>query len=150
MPQRIEGGYSDKLETIMRMTRRSFLTFLGAVSLTGAAINQKRTGAAPKVTVINLFSVAGLQYYQGPQIAGSLVSGDTLRLIPEPGNAYDGFAVEIFQGKNKLGYVPRSDNRHISRMLAQGVNLYCEVLEVTPDRLPWSGVRVQVSLIEKV
>ncbi|MFP3870970.1 MAG: HIRAN domain-containing protein [Syntrophobacteria bacterium] len=57
-----------------------------------------------------------------------LQAGERLALTPEPDNPYDRFAVEIHWRSVKMGYVPRSDNRHISRLLRQGADLVCRTI----------------------
>lgn len=95
--------------------------------------------------LLNRFSIAGFFYYEGSKVLHHLKSGDRLVLRAEPTNPHDEFAVEIFFGPDKLGYVPRSDNRHISRLLQQGAALRCKVIEVK-DSDEWQNVRVAVSL----
>jgi hypothetical protein len=74
-------------------------------------------------------------------------AGDPLRLVAEPTNPHDEFAVEIWRGEHQLGYVPRSDNRHLSRLLRQGATLAGEVWEADPDATVWEMVRARVYLI---
>lgn len=129
----------------MNISRRRFLRAIPALALLlGGAPAQ---GEA-RETVINRFCVAGFQYYQGQEVQPWIRPGETLRLIPEPGNPHDRFAVEIYRGGSKLGYVPRSDNRHISRLLRDGVGLACRVEGVGAGESPWNAVRVTVSLLQ--
>jgi hypothetical protein len=45
-------------------------------------------------------------------------------LIPEPNNRYDEHAVIVaFEGK-KLGYLPRSQNKNVSKILQAGYDAY--------------------------
>lgn len=75
-----------------------------------------------------------------------LKPGSLLSLVREPGNPYDSFAVEIFCEDIKLGYVPRTDNIHISRLLQQGAHVICRAVEVDPHTAPWEMVKVEVLL----
>ncbi|MBW2107877.1 MAG: HIRAN domain-containing protein [Deltaproteobacteria bacterium] len=75
-----------------------------------------------------------------------LKPGARLRLVREPDNRHDRFAVAIHLGKAKLGYVPRSDNKHISRLLRQGATLDCRVVEVDPGAVVYQMVKVEVVL----
>ena len=54
--------------------------------------------------------------------------------------------MRIDLGDLKLGYVPRSDNRHLSRLLRQGAALECRIIAVQPKEAPWRGVRVAVGM----
>jgi len=47
----------------------------------------------------------------------------------------------------KLGYLPRSDKKHISRLPAQGVGLTCWVVESNPLESTWRMVKVEVLLL---
>jgi hypothetical protein len=76
-----------------------------------------------------------------------LYRGCPLNLLVEPDNPYDHFAVAIYIDETKLGYVPRSDNKHISRLLDQDVRLECRIIEVNPDAAVWNMVRVDVFLV---
>lgn len=68
--------------------------------------------------------IAGLQYYEVLEVWKQLEIGQTLDLIPEPDNRYDKHAVVVaFEGK-KLGYLPRSQNRVISKILQAGHDAY--------------------------
>lgn len=49
-------------------------------------------------------------------------------------------------GNTKLGYVPRTDNKHISRLILQNAGLTCRVAEVHPEERMWRMVRVEVGL----
>ncbi len=128
------------------MRRRSFLK-----GLLGAAAVKVTPGFAktpePKSVLINRFTVAGFQYYQGPQIIAGIKAGDALGLKTEPGNPHDRFAVQVFHGRTMIGYVPRSDNRHLSRLLRQRAALNCRAIEVRPDGVPWQALRIEVSLL---
>ncbi len=130
------------------LSRRGFLKLLGAAPAVGAALQAPVSvkAAAPKTTLINRFSIAGFQYYDGPQHLAAFRPGDQLTLVAEPGNPHDEFAVQIYRGRLMLGHVPRSDNRHISRLLLDGVELQGRIEAVCPDNPAWRAVRVGVYL----
>ena len=68
--------------------------------------------------------IAGLQYYEVLEVWKKLEIGQTLDLIPEPNNRYDEDAVVVaFTGK-KLGYLPRSQNHAVSKILRAGHDAY--------------------------
>lgn len=129
----------------MTISRRRFLGALPAFPFLFGKTEQPQ----PKKTktMINRFPVAGFQYYQGETVIHSLNPGDRLILKAEPGNPHDPFAVEIFLGRTKLGYVPRTDNKHISRLLRDKVEMICEVDEACPGSSPWNAVTVKVFML---
>jgi len=95
---------------------------------------------------MNRFSIAGFQHYSGPRLLNRLNKGTLLRLIAETNNRYDCYAVRIEWRGHKLGYVPRSDNRHISRLLLQGAKLQARVIERKTNADPWQALRVEVDV----
>ena len=130
-------------------SRRSFLAFLFKAPLIPAAVLATRKlaqalPAPPRQVLLNDFKIAGFQYYDGPKPLGELASGAQLTLRAQPANPHDFFAVEIFHGQAKLGYVPRYCNRHLSRMLQEGVPLACRADAIAPKAAPWDAVAVNV------
>ena len=76
----------------------------------------------PKNVLLNQFPIAGFQYYQGKEVIIRLRENDELVLLAEPDNQYDKYAVEVYYQSVKLGYIPKKENRHISRILQKGSN----------------------------
>ena len=68
--------------------------------------------------------IAGLQYYEVLEVWKDLEIGQRLELIPEPDNRYDKHAVIVAFGDKKLGYLPRSENRAVSKILLDGYDAY--------------------------
>jgi len=131
-------------------SRRAFLSLLVKAPLIPATVlATSDTVAAPKSperqVLMNAFAIAGFRYYDGPKELPKLTVGTRLNLRAEPDNAHDCFAVEIFHGPAKLGYVPQSCNQHISRLLLEAVPLTCEVERVNSEAPPWEAVAVSVS-----
>ncbi|PZX11795.1 HIRAN domain-containing protein [Breznakibacter xylanolyticus] len=70
------------------------------------------------------FNISGFSYYEGPIVFNDLKIGTELRLVYEPDNKYDPKAVAIYFGDEKLGFVPRSDNNEISKLLEMGHDVF--------------------------
>lgn len=96
---------------------------------------------------MNRFHIAGFQFYDGPRWVGKMKPGELLTLTAEDDNPHDRFAVKIERNGVKVGYVPRTDNFHVSRLIRRGADLRCEVEAVSPDKEPWWMVRVRVELV---
>ncbi|MFZ7127387.1 MAG: HIRAN domain-containing protein [Desulfobacterales bacterium] len=128
--------------------RRDFLKIFGALPLAAALKSAAAASPAPPEPptrlLLNRFSIAGLQYYDGLALAHRLKPEAQLELTRESRNPHDPFAVEIHLEATKLGYVPRSDNKHLSRLLEQGAQLECRVIEVDLEAGVWNRVRVEV------
>ena len=67
------------------------------------------------------FHLAGFIYHQGVAVFQELKVGATLTMVAERDNNFDPYAVALYYGDRKLGYVPRSENRHISQLSHQPV-----------------------------
>jgi hypothetical protein len=120
----------------MKQSKRQFLKQLAGIpllSLFGAA-QAETTEAGPYTEYfLNRFSVAGFQYYNGPQLIPALKPSALLSLEAEPTNPHDRYAVQISYQGSMIGYVPRSDNKHISRLLCQGATLKCKIIAPMPE-----------------
>jgi len=131
----------------MESTRRNFLSFLLATPLAGLLPKKVAAQPEPQKVLINKFTVAGFQYYTGPKLIDFVRPGDSLLLAAEPNNRHDEFAVRILYHDKHIGYVPRSDNRHISRLLQEKVRLACSVAEAHPASPPWEMLQIEVFLV---
>ncbi len=96
--------------------------------------------------LLDNFYIAGFQFYDGEYCLNKLIKQDLLLLKNEPDNKYDPYAVEIFSGSTKLGYVPRLRNQSISRMLLAGMPLFSTVENIQQDVSPWEAINVAVYL----
>jgi hypothetical protein len=57
--------------------------------------------------------------------------------------SYLWFDAQIRRGR-MLGYVPRSDNRHIHRLLRQGAHVTCRVVGADRKAPSWNQLRVEI------
>jgi hypothetical protein len=170
----------------MSASRRNFLKSVGLLPLAvlpgGHAEASNPAPTAARRLVLNRFSIAGFQYYDGPVLVQQLRPreeifyeidtgtgnveavvyrgvkgidphqlhpGSQLELKAEPSNPHDSFAVVIYLDNLKLGYVPRSDNKHLSRLIEQGAKLDCRVIEIDPEAGVWNMVRVEVGMVHE-
>ncbi len=91
------------------------------------------------------FHVAGFSYYQGSFLFSELKIGSRIELVPETNNIHDEYAVELRFNGNKIGYVPRGENREISTILKAGHDIFIGVVQqVSPAEHPEHQVRVGV------
>lgn len=90
------------------------------------------------------FEIAGFTYYDGPLVFKDLQIGSKLHLVYEPDNKFEPYAVAIYYNGHKLGYVPRSENKPISKFLEMGY----EIFETVIQRLdPTSHPELQVGVV---
>lgn len=85
------------------------------------------------------FFIAGVQYAQGKTLR--LYQGEYLILQKEPNNSSDAYAIAIYKGKHKLGYVPKAYNQ---TLYAQMDELEIVVEDFFADAPPWERVWVSV------
>lgn len=91
------------------------------------------------------FYVAGFSYYSGAELFNQLTIGSKLKIKLDRNNKYDPNAVTIkFKGK-KIGYIPKSDNQEIAKLLKAGHKIFDAVIQqVSPEEHPENQVRVGV------
>lgn len=138
--------------TLNAPARREFLNLIATLPLIPASKllagkSIARHSSIPHAEPVKDFTIAGYQYYDGPRVHESLYVGAELHLCAEPDNPHDPLAIAILLGDDKLGYVPRYCNRHLSQLLQDGVALHCTVGQVNPLGPVWELVRVHVTAI---
>jgi hypothetical protein len=124
--------------------RREFVKRLLALPLLATA--SPLAAAAVHDYDVYLFPVAGFQFHDGPQLLAHIRPGMALALVAEPDNRHDPRAIRIEAHGRHIGYVPRSDNGPLGRLIAQGAPLRARVLSVRREGEPWDAVRVAVSM----
>jgi hypothetical protein len=107
------------------MERRRFLKMAACLPLFGLCpvtrIGSQDVPAFDTRNILLLLSpVAGLRHHGGQRALAGVSPGDPLTLRREPLNPHDGRAVALYWKGEKLGYLPREDNRVIAGLLDQG------------------------------
>ena len=64
-----------------------------------------------------------------------------------PENIEDEYAVELYFKETMIGHIPRSDNKHIFRLIEQGKDLVCTIREIDPDAETWQMCKVKVEMV---
>jgi HIRAN domain. len=92
------------------------------------------------------FDIAGFSYWDGCVVFNELKIGTELRFEREEDNKFDPYAVAIYYGEYKLGFIPRAANHEISKFLELGYTNAFEVRvnRLTPDAHPENQVGVIV------
>lgn len=81
---------------------------------------------------IGNFNIAGFTYWDGCIALDKLRIGARLRLERESENRFDPYAVAIYFGEYKLGYIPEGSNRVVSQLMDLG---YGEIFDMRVQRL---------------
>lgn len=79
--------------------------------------------------LLNSFHIAGFTHYEGPLALRDLAVGTKLKLVTEPENRHDDFAVAIYKDKYKLGYIPRHSNKFIALLLQNGYEAFETIVQ---------------------
>jgi len=86
--------------------------------------------------VYKSFQIAGIEYYEALFIIEQVKVGDRLKLKLEKNNIYDENAIEIFYKKRKLGYIPKSQNYSIAKIMQARWNIFeAFVQKINKDKL---------------
>jgi hypothetical protein len=95
------------------------------------------------------FDIAGFTYYEGVLAFNELKIGIQLQLKLEEDNKYDARAVAIYFNEFKLGFIPRSENRIIYKLLKVGIDcLDVRVQRVNKKENPENQIGVVIHLIK--
>lgn len=91
--------------------------------------------------------LAGFQYYAGETLWQAMREGDRLTLVREADNPHDANAVRIEWRGQKLGYLPRAENRAVAAALDNGEAVEARIARLRPHRSPWRRVLVEVFVV---
>ena len=97
--------------------------------------------------LLNKFSVAGFFFYEGRTLLEKMKPGDILTMKPNAENMEDEYAVQLHFKDTMIGHIPRSDNKHIFRLIEQGKDLVCTIREIDPDAETWQMCKVKVEMV---
>ncbi|MBK9081411.1 MAG: HIRAN domain-containing protein [Rhizobiales bacterium] len=76
------------------------------------------------------FAIAGGDYYELEDVLERIGPGVKLTLAREPANPYDADAVAVHLDGVKLGFIPRSANTPVARLLDGGARVSAEVVRM--------------------
>jgi hypothetical protein len=85
-------------------------------------LKKKHNGINENDDIYDSFNIAGFSYCDRNDIVEELRVGFELKLITEPNNKYDKYAVAIYYDEHKLGYIPMKKNKNISQLINLGHN----------------------------
>ena len=129
------------------ISRKTFLMYLLQLPIFGGFAKYLYGFKPQQRYLLNKFSVAGFFFYEGPKLLEKMKPGVTLTMKPEPENIEDEYAVELHFKGTMIGHIPRSDNRHIFRLLEQGLHLVCTIQKINPDEETWQMCKVKVEMV---
>lgn len=91
--------------------------------------------------------LAGFRYYAGETLWHDMREGDRLTLVREADNEHDANAVRVEWRGQKLGYLPRSQNRAVATALDNGEAIDARIAKLRRHRNPWQRVLIEVFVV---
>lgn len=88
--------------------------------------------------------LAGFQYYAGSVRWEEMREGDPLVLVREVDNPHDPNAVRVEWRGEKLGYLPRAENRAVAEELDRNGRVEGRIAALRRHRDPWRRVLIEV------
>lgn len=121
------------------------LLALGVAATSGDAQAEEAPGHIR--ILVQSSPLAGFQYYGGSIHWDEMRVGDSLTLIREPDNPHDRLAVRIEWRGEKLGYLPRAENRAVAGELDRGGRVEARIARLRKHRNPWQRVLIEVFVV---
>jgi hypothetical protein len=91
--------------------------------------------------------LAGFQYHAGETLWQEMREGDRLALVREADNPHDGNAVRVEWRGQKLGYLPRAENRAVAAAMDRGEPVDARIAKLRQHRNPWQRVLIEVFVV---
>jgi len=102
---------------------------------------------AREIFVLNLF-VAGTTYCENiDDVIDQVTPGTALKMRRDPENEVDEYAIGIYLGTTRIGWVPMKDNLVIARLMDAGKAFTCKVVKVTNPG-SWWKINVSIYMID--
>jgi len=93
--------------------------------------------------------VAGFRFYKGMDLLAEMNEGDTLELVREPENKYDQCAIALHWNKEKIGFIPKEENKFLSKLLdAQALELTAEITHLNKEVKPWENLHIGIYFLK--
>ena len=129
------------------ISRKTFLMYLLQLPLFSGFAKYLYSFKPEQHYLLNKFSVAGFFFYEGRTLLEKMKPGDILTMKPNAENMEDEYAVQLHFEDTMIGHIPRSDNKHIFRLIEQGKDLVCTIREIDPDAETWQMCKVKVEMV---
>ena len=91
--------------------------------------------------------LAGFRYYAGETLWQEMREGDRLTLVRYADNPHDGNAIRVECRGQKLGYLPRAENRAVAAAMDGGEAVDARIARLRQHRNPWQRVLIEVFVV---
>ena len=112
----------------------------------GVAVSLTAIAAEVRI-LVQSSPLAGFQYHAGETLWLDMREGDRLTLVREADNPHDGNAVRIEWRGQKLGYLPRAENRAVAAAMDRGEPVDARIAKLRQHRNPWQRVLIEVFVV---
>lgn len=117
------------------------------LALLGGGVGTDIQPFAREIFVLNVF-VAGTTYCENiDDVIDQVKPGVSLKMRRDPDNEVDEFAIGIYIGTSRIGWVPMKDNLVIARLMDAGKAFTCKVVKVT-NLGSWWKINVSIYMID--
>jgi HIRAN domain len=99
----------------------------------------------PKDILVLETIVAGTSFKKLKDVEPNLNTQVKLELVREPNNEFDSFAIALYFNKTKIGYIPKSSNEVIARLLDAGKPFFATI-EAKDWEGNWLKIEIKVFL----
>ncbi len=124
----------------MRFRRIEALLLAGALLLGTARAGDVRI-------LVQSSPLAGFKYHAGESLWHEMREGDRLILVREADNEHDGNAIRVEWRGQKLGYLPRAENRAVAAAMDNGDKVDARIAKLRQHRNPWQRMLIEVFVV---
>ena len=128
---------------LFRLTRMRWYAKIIAALVVATAANI----AAPQGEIrllVQSSPLAGFRYYAAEARWQEMKEGQALALIREPDNVHDSNAIRVEWRGEKLGYLPRRENKAVAAAMDAGDKIDARIAKLREHRDPWQRVLIDV------
>lgn len=132
------------------MKRGDFLQ--GIIGILGVSALPKTIAVKEYKRIYLLQSfIRGFRFYDGLKILNQLKEGQILELQREPDNQYDKCAIALYYQQHKLGYVPKEDNKMLSKLIdAEVIEIISEITNLNKEAKAWENVHIAIYVRKEI
>ncbi len=102
---------------------------------------------AREIFVINMFVADTTYCGHIDEVIDQVTPGALLKMRRDPDNEVDEFAIGLYVGTTRIGWVPMKDNLVIARLMDAGKAFTCKVVKVS-DTGSWWKINVSIYMID--
>ncbi len=115
--------------------------------LLATAMAFSAANAADVRILVQSSPLAGFKYHAGESLWHEMREGDRLILVREADNEHDGNAIRVEWRGQKLGYLPRAENRAVAAAMDNGDKVDARIAKLRQHRNPWQRMLIEVFVV---